>query len=159
MFRSNSIMILALAAMLACGAPFLLMGQGGAAQAADRALVSAVTELLNAERAKHGLGPLKADRKLSSAASRHAHDMAKRNYFAHKSPEGKIHADRISDAGYCRAATAENIAEGYHSAASVVKGWMGSPPHRKNMLYGKFVRFGISEYESYWVLTLAGPCV
>lgn len=67
--------------------------------------------------------------------------------------------DRVRAAGYCRASVAENIAEGWKSAGKVVQAWFASPGHRKNMMNRKYVRFGIGEYNGYWVLNLAGPCV
>lgn len=159
MFQGKSFAALLLAAVLASGAPALMIGQGGGALAAGTSVQSAITSLLNAERAKRGLRPLQPDSKLNRAAASHARDMDKRAYFAHQSPEGRTHVDRITAAGYCRASTAENLAKGYRTAERVIAGWMNSAGHRKNMLNRKYTRFGISKVNGYWVMTLAGPCV
>ncbi|MBR9652494.1 CAP domain-containing protein [Thalassovita aquimarina] len=159
MLRRRLIVLVALAGLMASGAVELPAGQVSRAEAANASVVATVTSLLNAERAKRGLGALQPDSKLNRAAAAHARDMANRNYFAHQSPDGKKSRDRMRAAGYCRASTAENIAKGYRSAAKVMAGWMASRGHRKNMLNRKYIRFGISEYNGYWVMTLGGPCV
>jgi uncharacterized protein YkwD len=94
-----------------------------------------VTELVNKERAKVGCSPLRTDERLRNAARAHSTDMAKQDYFSHVSKDGSSFVDRIARAGYPRqSAAAENIAVGYATAADVVKGWMNSDGHRKNIL-------------------------
>ncbi len=67
-------------------------------------LVSATLCLLNAERSARGLAPLRHDRRLASAAERHAVDMARKRYFSHDSLDGSSFLDRIRRAGYLRRA-------------------------------------------------------
>ena len=74
------------------------------AQLSKRALIRATLCVLNAERARHGLRALSLDPRLSSAARRHARDMAERNYFDHTSLDGSSFVDRIRRAGYLRGA-------------------------------------------------------
>jgi uncharacterized protein YkwD len=94
-----------------------------------------VTDLVNKERAKVGCTALRTDERLRTAARAHSADMAKQNYFSHVSKDGSTFVDRIARAGYPRqSAAAENIAVGYATAADVVKGWMNSDGHRRNIL-------------------------
>ena len=53
-----------------------------------RSLEIRVSELINAERMKEKLKPLKIDAKLSEIARRHSEDMARRGFFDHVNPDG-----------------------------------------------------------------------
>ncbi|MFI5775695.1 CAP domain-containing protein [Nocardia sp. NPDC051570] len=92
-----------------------------------------VIRLTNAERAKAGCSPLKAESHLTKAAQAHTEDMASHGFMDHNSSKGDP-GDRISAAGYRAQTWAENIAQGYSSAADVVDGWMNSSGHRANIL-------------------------
>jgi uncharacterized protein YkwD len=94
---------------------------------------NAVVALTNAERAKAGCRPLRADPRLAAAARAHSADMAAHGYFDHDSLDGDSPWIRMLDAGY-PSPGAENIAKGYATAAAVVGGWMDSPGHRANIL-------------------------
>jgi uncharacterized protein YkwD len=89
--------------------------------------------LTNAQRERHGCGPLRTDSRLRAAARDHSADMRDREYFDHDAPDGTSPWERIKDAGYS-VPGAENIARGYRTAASVVAGWMDSPGHRANIV-------------------------
>lgn len=106
-----------------------------------------VLDLTNQERAKAGCGPLRTNNSLIQAAEAHAADMVAKHYFAHDSLDGRSPFDRMKAAGFRGGAMAENIAVGYTSAASVVKGWMNSPGHRANILNCSYTMIGIG-YDS-----------
>ena len=53
-----------------------------------RVLVRATLCVLNAERARHDLRPLRLNRRLSRAARRHSRAMARRRFFSPTSPGG-----------------------------------------------------------------------
>jgi uncharacterized protein YkwD len=89
--------------------------------------------------------------KLAQAASRHANDMVSRGFFSHNSPGGGTFIDRITAPGYTRGARSwlvgENLAWGAGSLstpANLVDAWMKSPPHRANLLRGRFREIGLS---------------
>jgi uncharacterized protein YkwD len=120
------------------------------AQASDRTIVRSTLCVLNAERARHGLRPLRLHTRLSRAARGHSQDMARRDYFDHTSPTGTDFVDRVRKAGYLRGArrwqVAENIAWGTGSLSTpraIMKAWMDSPGHRANILTGSFREIGI----------------
>lgn len=101
--------------------------------------------LLNRIRRAHHLRPLRENRDLSLASQRHANDMAVHHYFAHGDFVG-----RIRSAHYLSRTRGwtlgENIAWGswqYATPASIVDGWMHSPPHRANILNGSFREIGL----------------
>jgi uncharacterized protein YkwD len=106
--------------------------------------------LLNAERANAGLRPLRANRKLARAALGHSAAMATRSYFSHTDPSGTTFDARIGRAGYKRGARhwflGENLGMGVEQMGSpgeIVKSWMESPEHRRNILDGSFRDIGI----------------
>ncbi|SDO37155.1 Uncharacterized conserved protein YkwD, contains CAP (CSP/antigen 5/PR1) domain [Klenkia soli] len=101
-----------------------------------------VLALVNTERAAAGCGPVVADEGLAGVARAHSADMRDRGYFSHTSPDGQSPFDRAAAAGVS-GARAENIAQGYADAASVMAGWMDSPGHRANILDCSLTRLGV----------------
>ena len=59
-----------------------------------------ISELINAERVKVKLKPLKIDPKLSEIARRHSEDMARRGFFDHVNPDGRGPTERGLAAHY-----------------------------------------------------------
>lgn len=141
------VLLVALGLVLPAAATAACAGAPEAPGPAARAITLC---LLNAERAGRGLRPLRSQRALALAASRHAGDMVARAYFSHSSPTGVDVVGRIRRTGYLRARRTwrlgENIAWGsgaQASPAAVVAGWMQSPPHRANVLSKRFREVGI----------------
>jgi uncharacterized protein YkwD len=101
--------------------------------------------LLNFERKRHGLPPLRANGLLELIATGHSADMVARRFFDHVSPDGIDPEGRARVAGW-RAGIGENIAwgtEGQGSPAAIVNGWMHSPGHRANILKPEYREIGI----------------
>lgn len=103
-------------------------------------------------------------RALAGAASRHAADMAVRNFFSHNGSDGSDVGQRASAAGYGWTSVAENIAGGPASVAQVMSGWLSSPGHCANIMGTGFRDVGMacvaqagSRYTRYWSLVLARP--
>lgn len=105
--------------------------------------------LLNAERSAQGVTPLRQHPLLERAALLHSRDMVQRGFFEHDTPDGRTPQDRIFATGYVTGrgrATGENLAwgEGFRASPNeIVKGWMNSPGHRKNILRAQFDEIGI----------------
>jgi uncharacterized protein YkwD len=121
-----------------------------AGQASKRAMARATLCVLNAERARHKLRPLRLNRKLSAAARRHSRAMARKRFFSHTSPNGATFIDRIRRTGYLRGSRSwyigENIAYGsggQSTPRAIGTAWMNSPPHRANVLSSSFGSIGI----------------
>ncbi|MEV2275074.1 CAP domain-containing protein [Nocardiopsis sp. NPDC049922] len=111
--------------------------------------VNQVVQLVNAERAEAGCGPLRVDDRLTAAAQEHSEDMDARNYMAHESPEGEGPGDRAQRHGY-DSWGAENVAKGQTSAEQVMDAWMNSPGHRANILNCDLVAIGVGESGNAW---------
>jgi uncharacterized protein YkwD len=108
---------------------------------------SAVLCYVNAERAAHGLAPLREHVLLRRSARRFANRMVRQNFFAH---DRASVIRRVRRAGYLRHyphwSVGENLGWGNGpegSPQAVVKAWMASPPHRRNILSRRFRRIGI----------------
>jgi uncharacterized protein YkwD len=121
-----------------------------ASQTSKRALVRATLCVLNAQRTRRNLRPLRLNYRLSRAARRHSRSMARGRYFSHTSRGGASFVDRIRRTGYLARVRSwyvgENIAYGsgtLSSPASIGRAWMNSPPHRANILRASFREIGI----------------
>jgi uncharacterized protein YkwD len=113
-----------------------------------------VVSLTNKHRANAGCRGLLANVALSRSARAHSAEMARYNNFSHSSRNGRNFVQRGQAAGYPYA-MAENIAVGQLTPATVVRDWMRSPGHRRNILNckAKTVGVGVSYSASrrpYW---------
>lgn len=106
------------------------------------ALEADLLSATNAARARHGLRALRSDEGLARAAREHAAEMARLDYFSHGSPV-QAHdtlQKRLALAGSPLVDVAENIVmlgepgDAEQSARKAVDDWLGSPPHRANLL-------------------------
>ena len=128
-----------------------------------------ILDLVNQERAKINLPPLKTETHLTQAAQNQAMDLTKRKYFDHISPEGTTPTDRIKASGYMSSAPCaqcnysiyygENIAKNQETADEVMKAWMQSPGHRANILNPKFQQIGIGIDGPSWVQEFGGVTI
>jgi uncharacterized protein YkwD len=110
----------------------------------------AVRCLVNTQRVRHGLEPLRPSRTLRVAAERHGADMVRHRFFAHVSPFAGALGDRVRRAGYLAGARGwalgEDIAWGQGdlaSPAAIVDAWMHSPGHRAVILDRDFTDVGV----------------
>src|SRR5688572_13679235 len=99
-------------------------------------------ELVNADRAEHGLPPLVWDDELAEVARGHSLEMATKSFFSHDSPTTGAPADRIFKAGIPASATAENIAMDF-AVTTAEQNLMRSPGHRANILGKNYDRLGV----------------
>jgi uncharacterized repeat protein (TIGR02543 family) len=106
----------------------------------DYAKAFQVLNLVNSERAKEGLAPLKMSKDLLDIARIRSAEVS--IYFEHTRPSGAscfTAAGSINGAGML----AENIAYGYSTAESVMTGWMNSPGHKTNILRSELTEIGV----------------
>ena len=120
-----------------------------------------VATLVNQERAKLGLAPLKLNLELSNVARTKSQDMATNNYFSHQSPTYGSPFDMMKSFGIKYMAAGENIAMGQPTAASVMNGWMNSPGHKANILNSNFTEIGVGVAKNsngtiYWTQDFIG---
>ncbi|MBD1379725.1 SafA/ExsA family spore coat assembly protein [Metabacillus arenae] len=114
-----------------------------------------VVKLVNQERAKYGLAPLKENWELARVARYKSEDMRDRGYFSHTSPTYGSPFDMMKSFGIRYTAAGENIAAGQATPNEVVKAWMNSEGHRKNILSSTYTEIGVGyvkggSYGHYW---------
>jgi len=121
-------------------------------------LNAAVFYSTNEMRLRHGRRVFKYSPALEKAAFDHSVDMVRYNFFSHFSTvQGKrrmVHRLRI--VGITNSWSAENIANTFarnetylQVAKKLVKGWMNSPGHRKNILNRRYTYLGCGSYYYY----------
>lgn len=97
--------------------------------------------VMNEAREAHHVGPLRADARLDRAARSHSSKMLRTGVLFHGSVTARVrrvgvHAPRVG----------ENLAWGVGrlaSAQTIVRMWMASPVHRRNLLDPRFDLVGI----------------
>lgn len=99
--------------------------------------------------------PLSWNTQLEQAARVHSNDMYVNNYFSHASKDGAKAGNRIDRAGYKWKTYGENIAFGYNKESEVVKGWLRSPGHCKNIMSKSFKEMGVARVGDYWTQVFA----
>jgi uncharacterized protein YkwD len=112
-----------------------------------------VISLVNKERRKRGLKPVRAKYSLTRAARAHSREMAQRNRLTHYSANGDSVGQRLRKHGYSRSgyrywAVGENVAWGkkgslYATPTGIVASWMGSSAHRRVILKSAFRDVGV----------------
>jgi uncharacterized protein YkwD len=135
--------------------------------AATPAAADPVTALLadiNAARSTQHLAPLRLVSLLSQVARAHSAAMADRGFFDHRGLDGKRIGERLTDAGYGFLFAGENLSAGIGNPEAVVRQWMLSDGHRRNLLEPRVREAGIGfiaaprgPYRYYWTLILAEP--
>ncbi|MEC1523740.1 CAP domain-containing protein [Neobacillus niacini] len=117
-----------------------------------------VVDLTNQERAKNGLAALKVDVTLSKMAREKSRDMSANGYFSHTSPTYGSPFDMMKQYGISYRYAGENIAMGQRTPEEVVKGWMNSEGHRKNILSPNFNYIGVGYVSqgNYWTQEFIG---
>jgi uncharacterized protein YkwD len=101
--------------------------------------------LLNQERVKRGLQPLRLNATLTNLARVKAKDMADNNYFSHTSPTYGKASNMVRNAGVSFWIVGENIAI-TSSAARANTLFMGSSVHRTTMLNKNYSEVGIGMF-------------
>lgn len=142
-----------------------------------------VHEKVNEIRVDRGLSELKYSEHLHEIADRHSSDMVARDYFSHRSPDGKGFQQRYEDANYrCSVKSessdiiykgGENIAQSYWNgrvetkegiiytdseeklAEAIVIGWRHSSEHFQNMMkpYWNLQGIGVKSHDEKVLVT------
>ena len=109
---------------------------------APSAAQTRLLELINQERAKAGVAPVKLDPELSQVAKSHSEDMLKNRFVGHTSPTTGSMEERIMAAGIVTDLAAENIGRGY-TPEEIHRGLMESPGHRSAIQHPDVTHVGI----------------
>lgn len=125
----------------------IALAEGSNTNSTLRAEALRACSMINEIRQANGLNPLIWDAGLENCAFVRSEEISLS--FSHTRPNG-----RKWNTVNSRIQGGENLAYGFNSADEVVDGWMGSPTHADNILYGPFNRIAISIYEDggvyYW---------
>lgn len=115
-----------------------------------------IFNLMQEIRRQAGLPLFQEDSALQQGARQHSLEMYREGYFSHESPhtDWRTPIQRAYLAGFWDAAVGENIGQVYRSrgaseeefAQEFVRGWMNSPPHRRNILSPEYTRLGVGVY-------------
>jgi uncharacterized YkwD family protein/spore coat assembly protein SafA len=108
-----------------------------------KSLESEVVKLVNVERSKQGLQPLKENWQLSRVARYKSADMAAKNYFSHTSPTYGSPFRMMESFGIKYSSAGENIAYGQKTPQQVMTAWMNSPGHRSNIMSPSYTQIGV----------------
>lgn len=112
-----------------------------------------VIKLVNSQRAKKGLVPIRFNASLTRAARAHSRDMASRGVLTHTSANGDSVGRRVirfgyTASGYSSWSVGENIARAKSGTVAatpegIVMMWMTSTAHRANILTSKWRDAGV----------------
>lgn len=105
-----------------------------------------VFELTNQHRAGLGLPSLLPYPELMSSAVWKSMHMAGYGYLEHSDPKppfARNAGQRLQACGFDGVYWSENIASGYKSPEAVMKGWLASPGHRKNIESKRATHLGV----------------
>lgn len=112
----------------------------------------AVIALVNEARAKAGVAPVVKSDLLLPPANHRAEEAAEK--FSHTRPDGTQWKTVFDEFGVESSYRGENLAYGQKTAAAVMKAWMNSTGHRKNILNARFTEMAVGYYEMngvpYW---------
>jgi uncharacterized protein YkwD len=114
------------------------------------ALDDSIVAQINVVRRSHGLPLLRVNLQLHHSAGGHSRAMATYGFFAHESRDGTVFWKRVkrdySESGYRTWSVGETLALSSESldAATTVRMWMNSPPHRKVLLTRMWRDIGVS---------------
>lgn len=115
-----------------------------ASRATTAELRAAVVCLVNQQRRDWRLPSLDDSRELNRAAQGHTGEMVGHGSFAHVN-SSSTPATRVGATGYRWSTVGENIAAGFPTAGSVVRAWMGSADHCRNILDPSYRNIGVGE--------------
>ncbi len=134
---------------------------------ADTGAALQVVTLVNEHRASLGLKALSVDANLTAAAVWKSGHMAYYHYFDHYDPAPPVARDPFTRMRDCDAGggAAENIAAGQATPADVMKSWLSSDGHRRNIEDPTLTKIGVgavtlqgSPHGIYWTQDFAtGP--
>jgi uncharacterized protein YkwD len=121
-------------------------------------------DLVNQERAKEKLPPLKPNPLLFKAARGHSANMAKQGKMEHILDKKKP-AERVAATGYNWGKVTENLITADQRGVpleKIVKGWMDSPLHKENLLGKDVIDTGLGiatngKGEVYYTQVFARP--
>lgn len=103
------------------------------------------------------VGPLQWNSQMAAAAANHSEDMAREGQLNHTGSDGSNAGTRLERVGYNWQQYGENIASGFTSSSDVLRAWIGSPGHCRNLMGANFTEMGAARKDNYWTQVFAHP--
>lgn len=101
--------------------------------------------LVNDERVKANLKPLKINEKLVEAAQLRAKDILSTGDWSHEAPHsGNTYTKVMTQVKYDNSKKGENLAKDYRDDNSIVVAWMNSPEHKENIVDPLYQETGVA---------------
>lgn len=122
----------------------------------DREVASFV-RLVNQHRIARGLPALIWDDRVAAVAREKSRDMRDKEYFSHTWSDGRPTWPRLTAHGVRYAAAGENIAWGQPTGSAVLRSWLHSRGHRKNIEDRAFTHHGVAKVGVYWTHIFIRP--
>jgi len=119
--------------------PLLTTAASSSGMNADR-----LAALSNNARVEARAPMLRMDPLLSQSASSRAQELIESGVLSHARPNGSPFSTSIAQKGYPYAVVGENIGVHFTDEQSLVRAWLESPLHAKNMLNRKFSDIGVA---------------
>jgi len=113
------------------------------AQVSDVTPIS-IIRLTNEARKNNNVAILRSNPLLNKAAQAKANDMIRGQYFSHISPSKVTPWYWFKQAGYSYRYAGENLAIDFIDSADIIKAWLASPSHRRNLLSTKYKEVGVA---------------
>ena len=99
---------------------------------------------INSTRKEYLQNELKENRLLKEAAENKLADIQKYTYWAHNNPiTGKKWFSFVMNTGFI-GRSGENMAKGFSNTENMIKAWIASPSHKKNLLSSGYDSIGIA---------------
>ncbi len=138
---------------------FWLLVVGRSVAVAQSGEVGRLHNLINSHRESIGCAPLTWHAGAAVVARNRSSDMDRRNYFDHKTPEGRTFIDELESADIKTwGGIGENIALTQAGAESALELWIDSKPHRQNIEDCSYTHQAIGESSGFWTqILLAQP--
>lgn len=105
-----------------------------------------IIKLTNLERDKSGAGELKRNILLEQAAQKKGEAILKNQVFKHNF-DNRQFSDWVKEENYEYAYVGENLAIDFATNIGVIKAWLNSPSHKKNLLNKNFTEIGVAIVE------------
>jgi uncharacterized protein YkwD len=114
-----------------------------------------ILALVNAERAAHGVAPVRWSDDFAATAKIRVGEIPLRFTPDHRRPDGSEWHTTVRDAGLSFTTLGENMARGGHTVQGanwytprmVMDSWMASEGHRANILNPRFELLGVATYD------------
>jgi uncharacterized protein YkwD len=113
-------------------------------------------DLINEERATHGVEPVRLRADLICAAQRHSEDIGPERLCQHEGTDGSSFGQRVTECGGSLRAGGETVACGQQTPRTAVDAWLGSQAGHREMMLGANRRdVGIGVADNYWTAVWA----